>query len=97
MGSQPSAGDQITDATTVRGPHADVCRDHAAFAWVVLWDLSPYPKRLATKLATGNPVSFLYRLLAGSLAEIRAWLPPGLVRSGRMPADAPEVMEIRFC
>jgi hypothetical protein len=37
-----------------------------------------------------------YQLLADTLAGIRAMLPPGLVRSERMPADPPEVVEIWF-
>jgi hypothetical protein len=37
-----------------------------------------------------------YLLLADSLAGIRDQLPPGLVRSERMPGDPPEVVEIWF-
>jgi hypothetical protein len=37
-----------------------------------------------------------YLLLADMLAGIQAMLPPGLVRSERMPADPPEVVEIWF-
>jgi hypothetical protein len=35
-------------------------------------------------------------MLADTLAGIQAMLPPGLVRSERMPADPPEVVEIWF-
>jgi hypothetical protein len=35
-------------------------------------------------------------LMAESLAELQAQLPPGLVRVERQPADLPEVVEIWF-
>jgi hypothetical protein len=35
-------------------------------------------------------------LVADTLAEIHAQLPPRLVRAGRQPADPPEVVEIWF-
>jgi hypothetical protein len=37
-----------------------------------------------------------YVLVADTLAEIHAQLPPHLVRAGRQPADPPEVVEIWF-
>jgi hypothetical protein len=39
----PCPGDQIVNAAMARALHADACRDHAAIAWVVLWDLPAYP------------------------------------------------------
>ena len=48
----PCPGDQIIDATMARALHADACRNHAAVAWVVLWDLPAYPERYAARLAT---------------------------------------------
>jgi hypothetical protein len=76
--------------------HANACRDHALVAWVVLWDLSAYPERFAARLLTSGAVSSPYLLLADSLAGIHEQLPPGLVRSERMPGDPPEVVEIWF-
>jgi hypothetical protein len=70
------------------------CRDHALVAWVVLWDLPAYPGRYAARLATSTASPYL--LLADTLAGIQEMLPPGLVRSERMPVDPPEVMEIWF-
>ena len=40
-----------------------------------------------------HPLSLL---LAGTLAEIHAALPPHLMRSDRQPADPPEVVEVWF-
>jgi hypothetical protein len=65
-----------------RALHADACRGHALVAWIVLWDLPAYPERFATRLATSTASPYLS--------------PPGLVRSERMPADPPEVVEIWF-
>src|SRR6476469_4614309 len=94
--AQRHSGDQLIDPTMARALHADACRDHALVAWVVLWDLPAYPERFAARLATSGPVPFPSLLLADTLAGIRAMLPPGLVRSERMPSDPPEVVEIWF-
>jgi hypothetical protein len=79
-----------------RALHADACRDHALVAWVVLWDLPAYPERYAARLVTSGRVPSPYLLLADTLGGIQAMLPPGLVRSERMPVDPPEVVEIWF-
>jgi hypothetical protein len=92
----PYGTDQLIDATMARALHADACRDHALVAWVVLWDLPTYPERFAARLVTSGQVPSPYLLLADTLADIQAILPPGLVRSGRMPVDPPEVVEIWF-
>jgi len=77
-----------------RALYTDAGRDHALVAWVVLWDLPAYLERYAARLATNGTLPYL--LLADTLAGVRAMLPPGLVRSERMPADPPEVVEIWF-
>jgi hypothetical protein len=86
--------DQIIDAPMARSLHADACRNHAAVAWVVPWDLPAYPERYAARLATSTASPYL--LLADTLGGIWATLPPSLVRSERMPVDPPEVVEIWF-
>jgi len=96
MGTLPYPGDQIIDADMVRSLHADACRNHAAVAWVVLWDLPAYPERYAARLATSGSPPSPDLMLADTLAGIRAMLPAGLVLSERMPADPPEVVEIWF-
>ena len=90
----PYATDQIIDAAMARSLHADARREHALVAWVVLWDLPAYPERFAARLATNGPSPYL--LLADTLAEIQAMLPPGLKRSPRQPSDPPDVIEIWF-
>src|SRR5690242_4180040 len=96
MSKLPYPGDQLIDATMARALHADACRDHALVAWIVLWDLPAYPERYAARLVTGSPAPSPYLLLADTLAGIQEMLPPGLVRSERMPSDPPEVAEIWF-
>ena len=96
MNLLPSGTDQLIDAAMARALHADACRDHALVAWAVLWDLPAYPDRYAARLVTSGQGMLPYLLLADSLAGIREMLPPGLVRSERMPADTPEVSEIWF-
>jgi len=90
----PYANNQIIDRAIAYALCAGACRDHALVAWIVLWDLPAYPERYAARLATGSASSYL--LLADTLAGVQAMLPPGLVRSGRMPGDPPEVVEIWF-
>ena len=51
---------------------------------------------ISRRVLTSGPVPSPYLLLADTLTGIRAMLPPGLVRSERMPADPPEVVEIWF-
>ena len=53
-----------------------------------------YPDKVIARLVTDAPSPYL--LLAGTLAEIHAALPPHLMRSDRQPADPPEVVEVWF-
>jgi hypothetical protein len=96
MNPLPYGTDQLIDTAMALALHADACRDHALVAWAVLWDLPAYPDRYAARLVTSGQGMLPYLLLADSLAGIREMLPPGLVRSERMPADPPEVVEIWF-
>ncbi|HJS87527.1 MAG TPA: hypothetical protein VJ779_18895 [Acetobacteraceae bacterium] len=86
--------DQVIDAAMARGLHADACRDHALVGWVVTRDPPEYPDKVTARLVTDAPSPYV--LLADTLAEIHAQLPPHLVRTGRQPADPPEVVEIWF-
>src|SRR3954454_9505479 len=80
----------------VRALHADACRTHAIVPCLVLWDLPAHPNRCAAGMATSGAMPSPYLLLADSLAGIRDQLPPGLVRSERMPVDPPEVLDFCF-
>ena len=86
--------DQVVDAAMARGLHADACRTHPLVGWVVMRDPPEHPDRVVARLVTEAPTPYV--LLADTLAEIHARLPPYLVRSERQPADPPEVVEIWF-
>jgi hypothetical protein len=96
MGTLPYGTDHLIDVDMARALHADACRTHAIVAWVVMWDLPAHPNRYAARLVTSGQAAWPYLLLADTLAGIQAMLPPGLVRSERMPVDPPEVVEIWF-
>jgi hypothetical protein len=49
---------------------------------------------IVARLVTEIPIPHV--LIAGTLAGIHARLPAGLARTGRQPADPPEVVETRF-
>ena len=86
--------DQVIDAAMVRGLHADACRSHALVGWVVMQDPPEYPDRVVARLVTEVPTPYV--LVADTLAEIHAQLPPYLARAERQPADPLEVVEIWF-
>ena len=86
--------DRIADAAMARGLHADACRSHALVGWVVTRDPPEHPDKVVARLVTEAPTPYV--LVADTLAEVHARLPPYLVRAGRQPADPPEVVEIWF-
>ena len=86
--------DQVIDAAMARGLHADACRTHPLVGWVVTLDPPEHPNRVVARLVTETPSPYV--LVADTLAEIHAQLPPYLARAGRQPADPPEVVEIWF-
>ena len=62
--------------------------------WIILRDPPEHPSRFVARLVTTHPT--IYLMLADTLAELQAMLPPGLERSPRQPADPPEVVEVWF-
>jgi len=86
--------DQVIDAAMARGLHADACRGHAPVGWVVMRDPPEHPDKVTARLVTEAPIPYV--LVADTLAEVHAQLPPYLTRAERQPADPPEVVEIWF-
>ena len=84
--------DRVIDAALARGLHADACRAHALVGWVVMRDPPAYPDKVIARLVTEG--SSPYLLVADTLAEIHAQLPPRLARTERQPVDPPKVVEI---
>jgi hypothetical protein len=86
--------DQIIDAVMARAIQADAARTHPLLAWVVTRDEGTYHGQFVARLLTKAPTAYV--LLADTLAELHAQLPPGVMWSDRQPADPPEVVEIWF-
>jgi hypothetical protein len=87
--------DQIIDPAMAASLHADACRTHPLVGWVVMRDPPDYPGKVTARLVTNDGQS-PYVLVADTLGDIHAALPPGLERSDRQPAEPPEVVEIWF-
>ncbi|MBV9117642.1 MAG: hypothetical protein JOY63_09800 [Acetobacteraceae bacterium] len=84
----------MIDAAMARALHADACRTHPLVGWIVVRDPPEYPDKVTARLVSEGPSPYL--LVADTLAEIHAQLPPHLVRTERQPVDPPEVVEIWF-
>ena len=83
--------DQLVDAAMARALHADACRTHPLVGWVVTRDSPEHPDRVVARLVTETPSPYV--LVADTLAEVHAQLPPYLARAGRQLADPPEGVE----
>ncbi len=61
--------DQIIDAVTAQGLHADACRHHPVVGWVVMRD-QPAPGAFIARLVTDVPTPYvlLADILAGMLS-----------------------------
>jgi hypothetical protein len=90
----PRMADQIIDAEMARSLHVDACRAHSLVGWIIMRDLPDYPGKFVARLATNLPSAYL--IVADTLAEVQAALPPNLVRKDRQSAHPPEVVEICF-
>jgi hypothetical protein len=70
---------QIVDAMMAQSLQEDAGRNHPLFAWIVMDDVPEYLGAVVARLVTDAPTPYI--LLAQTLAEIHASLPPGLIRS----------------
>ena len=86
--------DQIIDTTMARALQIDAAERFPLFAWIVMHDQPEHPGWLIARLSTDHPSVYILR--AGTLADLRDMLPPGLERSERQPTDPPEVVEVWF-
>ncbi len=86
--------DQLIDAAMAQSLTFDAVRSQVLFGWIIQNDPPEHPDKFVARFATAHPT--IYVIVADSLAEIQEQLPPGLVRSGRQPADPPDVVEIWF-
>jgi hypothetical protein len=86
-------GSQIIDAVMARSIQTDAARTHALLAWIVMRD-EEYRDQFAARVVTDALTPYV--LLADTLGELHAQLPPGLERSDRQPSDPRDVVEIWF-
>jgi hypothetical protein len=86
--------DQIIDAEMARSIQTDVARAHPLLAWVVTRNEAAHPGQYVARLVTDAITPYV--LLAHTLGELHAKLPPGLVRSDHLPSDPGIVVEVWF-
>ena len=84
--------DQIIDPTTARALQADVARSRSLYGWAVWRDAPDYSGKVIGRLVTDKPTPYV--LIADSLSELQAQLPPGLERFDRRVVDLPELVEV---
>ena len=82
--------DQIVTPEIARQLHEEALRTRG-MAVIVTDDWVAYPGKLMARLATMETMPYI--LLADTLDEMRAALPPGLHRSDRTPADPAGLLE----
>jgi hypothetical protein len=63
-------------------------------AWIVFRDEPDYPGKVIARFAIDTPTTSV--LVADTLTELRAMLPPGLTVTERRSADPLEVVEMWF-
>jgi hypothetical protein len=86
--------DQIVDPTMAHAIQVDAARTHPLLTWVVTRDEGTYRGHFVARLLTDGPTPYV--LLAQTLGQLHARLPPGTRWSDRRSADPPEVVEIWF-
>jgi len=84
--------DQIVTPETARELHGEALRTRGMAVWIVMQDQPAYPGKLMARLATMETTPYV--LLADTLDEMRAALPPGMYRSDRTPADPAGLVEL---
>jgi hypothetical protein len=86
--------DQIIDTVMAQSIQTDAARTHPLLAWVVTRNEASHPGQYVARLVTDAVTPYV--LLADTLEELRAKLPPGLVRSEHQPAGSGIVVEVWF-
>jgi hypothetical protein len=84
--------DQVITPEMARAVQADALRGRPLVGWVVSAGEDEHHGKLVARMVTVLPSAFV--LVADTLEELRAMLPPGLERSERQPVDPPVVIEL---
>jgi len=86
--------DDILTPETAATLHADAIERRQLPAWIVFQDEPDYPGKVIARFAIDTPTTFV--MVADTLTELRAMLPPGLRVIKRRSADPLEVVEMWF-
>jgi hypothetical protein len=86
--------DQILLPVKARQITETAIKARVGCAWIIIDDDADYPGAVIARFATHSPS--VYVMVAATLDELRAMLPPGLIRSLRQPGDPLGVIEIWF-
>ena len=86
--------DRVIDAADARAIDLKVRRDNPLVGWVVSKEDPDHPGKMVARLVTGTSAPFT--LVADTLAELRAQLPPDLEHLKPQPSDPPNIVEIWF-
>lgn len=84
--------DEIITPEMAAKLHAEATERRDLPAWIVFRDEPDYPGKVIARFAIDTPRTFV--LVADTLTELRAMLPPGLRVTKRQPADPLEVVEM---
>jgi hypothetical protein len=82
------------DARRAHELHAEMCRTHPLVGWIVKRDSPQYPQSFIAELVMTDLPPSGDVLVANSLPEIRAQLPPRLVRMDPQPNHPKGVIEL---
>lgn len=85
------SGEIITPAMAAT-LHAEAVKRRELPAWIVFRDEPDYPGKVIARFAADTSATSV--LVADTLAELRAMLPPGLRVTKRHSADPPEIVEM---
>lgn len=84
--------DEIITPEIAAALHAEAVQRRELPAWIVFRDEPDYPGKVIARFAADEPTTPV--LVADTLFELRAMLPPGLRRTKRHSADPPEILEM---
>ena len=86
--------DEIITPEMAATLHAEAMERRQLPAWIVFRDEPDYPGKVIARFAIDTQTTSV--LVADTLTELRAMLPPGLTVTERRSADQLEVVEMWF-
>ncbi|HYZ22901.1 MAG TPA: hypothetical protein VE690_12160 [Rhodopila sp.] len=86
--------DRVIDVAMALKLHAEARRIWSIVGWCVTFDVRQQPGKYVARLLAGEPVPYV--LVADTLDDLHASLPPGLMLLPGLPPDQPEIVELWF-